>query len=314
MTSTAASDHGGAQPATGRRRRTGTRRRGRPRFVAVLVRALLLPALLTACTDGPSGADATTTERSAVASSSPADSRVPAACAPFAERRLTAFRAELDRLASVPLEELVTNDAAADLSDDYYVAAAQLDADAAAGGCTDAQLATAVLDRVGELRTGGPIAASAKASFVDDNAWRVARALDGGARGSIIVSGPALTPPTEADLTDCTAVAEGWRRVIAAMAAALEGVPLDEYLALSDVRSVDARNLAAASEPIGFDIPGLQATADAVSAASDRLACTDDAVAAVLLDRLPAVATESPAASIFLADQVDLALLLVLGF
>lgn len=235
-------------------------------------------------------------------------------CVRFATERLGALQRELDRLDPVPIDDLAADDAAADLSDDYYLAAARLDEAAGAAGCRPEDLARAVLDRAGTLRATGPVAASAKSSFIDDNAWRVSRSLAGPARGSVIVSGPALPAPGGGTLTDCEAVGQAWVRVIGAMAAALDGVGTDEYLALADVRSVDARSLSTASEPIGFDIDGLTGTLGAIGEASDRLACDDEGVAAELLAGLPKLRVSSAAASIFVADQVDVALLLVLGF
>lgn len=235
-------------------------------------------------------------------------------CVRFATERLGALQAELDRLDPVPLADLVADDAAADLSDAYYLAAARLDETATEAGCPPEDLARAVLDRVGTLRAAGPVSASAKSSFVDDNAWRVSRSLAGATRGSIIVSGPALRVPVTGALTGCDAVGRAWVQVIGAMAAALEGVGPDEYLALADVRSVDARSLSTASEPIGFDIGGLPETLAVLGEASDALGCDDEGVAVELLAGLPELRVSSAAASIFLADQVDVALLLVLGF
>jgi hypothetical protein len=235
-------------------------------------------------------------------------------CDRFATERLAALQGELDRLDPVPLADLAADDAAADLSDGYYLAAARLDEAAGAAGCRPDDLARAVLDRAGTLRATGPVAASAKSSFIDDNAWRVSRSLAGPARGSVIVSGPAVPDPGTTTFTDCDAVGRAWVRVIEAMAAALDGVGTDEYLALADVRSVDARSLSTASEPIGFDIDGLPETLGALGDASDRLACDDEGIAAELLAGLPEVRVSSAAASIFVADQVDVALLLVLGF
>lgn len=222
---------------------------------------------------------------------------------------------ELDRLAPVALETLVNDDAAADLSDAYFTDAAATDREAAAAGCGPDVLARAVLDGASGLRAGGPIAATAKSSFIDDHAWRVARSIAAGDRPpSIIVSGPALTPATARDLADCASIARRWATIMAAMSAALDGVPVDDYLALADIRSIDARDLASGNDALGFDIDGLGASAAAVNDAADRLGCTDDAIAVVLLDQLPRITTTSAAAAVFLADQIDVALLLVLGF
>jgi hypothetical protein len=278
--------------------------------VATSAAATSASSSATTATVGSAASAATTID-------APGDSSpdVSPACGRFADRRITAMQRELDRLAPVALEELVNDDAAADLSDGYLTASTAIDDEAGDAGCAPDELARAVLDRARALRAQGPIAASAKSSFVDDHAWRVARALRPGAfPPSLIVSGPAVARPRADQLPDCRSVARRWVTLMAAMAGALEGVDADEYLALADIRSIDARDLAAGNDALSFDIDGLREAADALDAAADDLGCTDDAIAAVLLEELPVTPEPSPAASVFLADQIDVALLLVLGF
>jgi hypothetical protein len=235
-------------------------------------------------------------------------------CRSVIDQRLASIRTELTRLDPVPLADAVGNDGVADLSDRYYTDADELDGSAAAIGCDRPALARGVLERADELPTKGPIAASAKASIIDENAWRVARNLPPGTPPTVILNGPPIPASVTEDLSDCVAIGNGWAEVISAMTDALGGITIEDYLSLADIRSIDARDLATSNDSLGFDIPGLREAATSLTTAADELGCTDDNTAVVLLERLPALAAPSAAATVFLADQIDVALLLVLGF
>jgi hypothetical protein len=236
-------------------------------------------------------------------------------CRSATDRHIALLQDEFKRLNPLPLDAARSDDGVAELSDDYYAAIGELEAEAASQGCDRPVFARSLLERATELTATGPIAAIARVAVVDEAAWRVARAAVVASPTTLgPVKGPSIAVTPESTVTSCGQIGRKWAEIVELMSTSLKDVPLDRYLSIADVRSIDVRDIALGDTPLQFTIAGLPEQAAALNDASDRLACDDADLAAVLLEQIVDLPSPSASATVFLADQVDVAALLVLGF
>ena len=213
-------------------------------------------------------------------------------------------------MAESSVDQLERDSTIADLSEAYYTELGDLRAAALAGGCPSDKFDATVLGASPQLSARSASAAAARATALDEFAWRLSRATK---PSTTPVSRPIpvsdiseLSPSTTSESASdkCLQFARTELRIVQQLSDALLQRDLIDY-----VRDRVSRNAALIDQ---LDGPTARFAAPALAVRLSRLAeehaaagCTDPARAKVLLDGVTKIAARSPASALFLAEQTN---------
>lgn len=183
--------------------------------------------------------------------------------------------------------------------------------------CPSGNLAFSALGRIDAVPTNGVVAVAVKADIVSDLADRAGRSPAAvGATGDNSALEVAILAPIQltGSRSTCAQLGNAWLGLYRILLTAMDSVPVSTYLERRGVRDSDVRDNPG-NPGVGLHFVSASLD-DALSTLLDRgqaLNCSDDDIAARILEGFDRLRARSATSTVFKADQIAIAQLFLTG-